>query len=152
MENNFTPILSRCLPQSAEWGSYRSQRAPLGQQTGTGTSWCPSPGPISEVSASETVLLNTTDTRWNIIDHTPLCVPLDSTKKKVSTRSESSRNAISNVSTSKLKEKITCIDLLPFLPDLYHGGNLSGNIVLRLGQSWMICVFWGGICISCLSK
>ena len=33
---------------------------------------------------------------------------------------------------------MTCMDFWPYLPDLYHGGNLSGNIVLRLGQSWMI--------------
>ena len=71
---------------------------------------------------------------------TPLCVPLDSTKKKVSTRSDSSRKTISRVSTSKLTEEMSCNKRYPFLPDLYYGCNLPGNIVLRLGQSGVIWV------------
>ena len=38
----------------------------------------------------------------------------------------------------------------PFLPDLYHGCHLSGNIVLRLGQSWMICKV--GVSVVCPSN
>ena len=59
---------------------------------------------------------------------TPLCVPLDSTKKKVSTRSDSSRKTISRVSTSKLTGEMSCNKRYPFLPDLYHGCNSFGNV------------------------
>ena len=72
---------------------------------------------------------------------TPLWVPLDSIKKKVSTISESSLNTISSVSTSKLKRKCVLLKVLShftqFVSWLQSSWKYCVEVVTVLGDLWM---------------